>query len=303
MIYTCTVNPSLDYYLKVTPPLSGSGINRTENEDFNAGGKGVNVSIVLNNLMIPNVALGFLGGFTKDYYLSFIKKYTYIEPLFTTINENTRINLKILSDHSIDINAKGPHVSDEEFERFRKRLFRIYPGDIFVLSGNVQNDLFTRMSEVIHELALSDIKIVLDTNEELLKNCFDAKPFLVRLTKNDLQSITAMEDTVVAIRKLVDLGIQNVLVHGDDREVFLGSASGIYVLHHEEKEGLNTTGMDDSMVAGFLYAIQKGALPLEAFRYANAAGMATALGDGLADRRVTEECFASMNKEERIDEE
>ena len=99
MIYTCTVNPSLDYYLKVTPPLSGSGINRTENEDFNAGGKGVNVSIVLNNLMIPNVALGFLGGFTKDYYLSFIKKYTYIEPLFTTINENTRINLKILSDH------------------------------------------------------------------------------------------------------------------------------------------------------------------------------------------------------------
>ena len=65
MIYTITFNPALDYIVKMDKFDLGQ-VNRTTREDVYAGGKGINVSIVLNNLSIENKALGFIAGFTGD---------------------------------------------------------------------------------------------------------------------------------------------------------------------------------------------------------------------------------------------
>ena len=131
---------------------------------FDAGGKGVNVSIVLNNFRIPSVCMGFLGGFTKDYYLSFIANYPNIQPLFTTIADNTRINVKIMDAKSeTSINAKGPHITDSEFQRFKSRLNNIYTDDIFILSGNIEVEIKDRMIALVHELCEDGVKVLLDT--------------------------------------------------------------------------------------------------------------------------------------------
>lgn len=297
MIYTCTVNPSLDYYLTFDSHIQGSVINRAVKEDFDAGGKGVNVSIVLNNLMIPNVALGFLGGFTKDYYLSFIKKYSYIEPLFTSIKDNTRINLKIFAGESIDINAKGPHISGEEFDRFKKRLYRIYPGDIFVLSGNVQQEIAAPMIDLIHELKHNEVKIVLDTDINFIRSCLDASPYLLRINEEEAKRLTEEEDSMRAIEKIYENGAKNVIMPIVDRGSLFRCDEGFFRCLHSESESVNTTGMSDSMVAGYLYAIQKGANSLEAFKYANAAAIATVLNDGLASRKATEDNFDLLKVE------
>lgn len=295
MIYTCTVNPSLDYYLTFDSNIQGGTINRALKEDYDAGGKGVNVSIVLNNLMIPNVALGFLGGFTKDYYLSFIKKYSYIEPLFTSIKDNTRINLKIFANEAIDINAKGPHISEEEFDRFRKRLYRIYPNDIFVLSGNVQTEIFDKMVDLICDLSSNGIKIVLDTSVELVENCLKYRPYLVRLNEDDLLKFGKNKDKAETMKYLVANGINNLIVPVGEFGSIFACSEGLYQCLHDEKDKANTAGMADSMVAGYLYAIQKGASPIEAFRYANAASAATVLTGNLATREATEENFNRLN--------
>ena len=97
MIYTCTLNPSLDYYMEFDKVELGK-TNRSSLEYYEAGGKGINVSIVLNNLMIPSRALGFVGGFTKDFFISLLQKYEYIEPVFTFIEGHTRINVKVKGD-------------------------------------------------------------------------------------------------------------------------------------------------------------------------------------------------------------
>ena len=83
MIYTCTLNPSLDYYMEGQQELEPGKLNRSQLEYYEAGGKGINVSIVLNNLGIPSRAVGFLGGFTKDFYISLLAKYEFILPNFT----------------------------------------------------------------------------------------------------------------------------------------------------------------------------------------------------------------------------
>ena len=51
MIYTVTFNPSLDYIVSVKDFRPGM-TNRTSSELMLAGGKGINVSIVLGNLGI-----------------------------------------------------------------------------------------------------------------------------------------------------------------------------------------------------------------------------------------------------------
>ena len=65
MIYTVTFNPSLDYIVEVDDFKLGM-TNRTSYEHMLPGGKGINVSIVLNNLGIESTALGFMAGFTGD---------------------------------------------------------------------------------------------------------------------------------------------------------------------------------------------------------------------------------------------
>ena len=65
MIYTVTFNPSLDYIVRLDSFTAGK-INRVNYEQVLAGGKGINVSIVLQNLGQKSTALGFLAGFTGE---------------------------------------------------------------------------------------------------------------------------------------------------------------------------------------------------------------------------------------------
>ena len=44
----------------VVPSCRSGEVNRTESEKIMAGGKGINVSIVLNNMGVENTALGFI---------------------------------------------------------------------------------------------------------------------------------------------------------------------------------------------------------------------------------------------------
>lgn len=63
MIYTVTVNPALDYVMQLKKVDAGS-VNRSNDCQFLAGGKGINVSQILNQLDVDNTAWGFVGGFT-----------------------------------------------------------------------------------------------------------------------------------------------------------------------------------------------------------------------------------------------
>ena len=63
MVYTVTFNPALDYVLEVSS-LASDDIIRAKREELIAGGKGINVSVILSRLGIKNRALGFLAGFS-----------------------------------------------------------------------------------------------------------------------------------------------------------------------------------------------------------------------------------------------
>lgn len=289
MIYTCTTNPSLDYYITLKDLKMGIN-NRSDMEMFEAGGKGVNVSIVLNNFHIQSTCLGFLGGFTKDFYLSFISAYPNIQPLFTTIKENTRINVKIMdSNYETGLNAIGPHISDEEYNKFKSRLFNIYSDDIFVLSGSVEDEIEDRIVENVKELGRDGVRIVLDTEPQLIDQLIESKPFMIKLNDTYLEY---KNDSLENLAKdMVNRGVKFVLYSSVNKRSYLFTQDEILMCNSLEGGLVNSTGSADSMVAGFIYGVIRGANSIESFKYANAASLATSMSNDLGSKEKIEQLF------------
>lgn len=296
MIYTCTINPSLDYYLTLDELKTGI-TNRSEMEMYDAGGKGVNVSIVLNNLGIPNSCLGFLGGFTKEFYLTFLVGFPNIQPLFTSINDNTRINVKIMDNNlETSLNAKGPKITQEEFDKFKLRLNKVYKDDIFVLSGNIQDDIQPQMLETIRELSQDGVRIVLDTDGDATDDLVDCKPFMIKINDSYLSysNLTVEE----ACKNFIDKGVKYVLYSNAGKPSYLYTADKIYRCKNQENSLINSTGSSDSLVAGALYGFIRGADPEECFKYANAASLATSMSNDLGSKQKIEELFDTIEVEQ-----
>ena len=167
MIYTVTVNPALDYVMQLEKVEAGS-VNRSNDCQFLAGGKGINVSQILNQLDVDNTAWGFVGGFTgKELVRQLnVKK---IESDFVTISDDTRVNVKIHAQKETEINAAGPKIDAQEITAFKARLDDLNEGDIVVLSGSLAPSLPTDFYEqLLPTIREAGAEFAIDTTGEAL---------------------------------------------------------------------------------------------------------------------------------------
>lgn len=265
MIYTLTTNPSLDYYINLTNDIVFGGKNRSSIETFEAGGKGVNVSIFLDELGMASTTLGFLGGFTKDIYLDYINRYKNIQPSFTSIKENTRINITNLVDNT-SINAKGPNISDDEFNHLSKRLNSIYSNDFLIISGNIQDEIKDKMINLINGFDLNDIRLVIDSETDILDQIKLDNCLLVKINKT-FNSFDEIKNEAI---KLLSKNIKNVLYEDrQSKEVYLFGKDFAYKYIENDKEG--NVHYTDSFISGLVYSFARGANSKEAFSFACAA--------------------------------
>ena len=263
MIYTITTNPSLDYYVKIKDLKVGT-TNRSEGEDYDAAGKGVNVSKVLNDMNISSIALGFLGGYNKDHYLDLLAKYDKIQPQFIMINDNTRINIKIDGDKETSLNALGPKIEQKEWDRFVKRLDSIFDNDYVVLSGNVQDDLSNSLIAAMKDLIDNNVKVILDTDEDIVLNLLEKGPYLIKMT-GDMSE----EELFNKAKEYIEKGSKYVMYSSYHKPAYLFKEDEYYVCEDFKSVDESFIGANDTMIAGLLYASLKAATIYEAFLYAN----------------------------------
>ena len=291
MIFTCTLNPSLDYYMEFDGPIkAGSRNNRSTLEYYEAGGKGINVSIVLNNLGIPSRALGFIGGFTKDFYISLLAKYDHIIPNFTYINGHTRINVKCHAAQHTNMNAAGPYITDGDMKNLASKAERLTEGDYLILAGVTPEYLEDDVEKMLAELIENKVKVIMDTNPSLMQKMVKYKPFMIKTTSTELGEMTgakvdSIEDTAAAAKAVHEAGVENVLILYHGREGILACSEGTYrteILQHDK--AVNTVGTGDSMIAGFLMSYLRSRDALDSFRYGASCGSATAYSKGLATK-------------------
>ncbi len=280
MIYTVTFNPAIDYIVNVNAFKTGE-VNRVNNDIKYPGGKGINVSRVLNNFGVGTKALGFIGGFTGD----FIKNYIEDEGVktdFIKVEEDTRINVKLKSDEETEINGYGPNITEENLNSLFDKIKKLNNDDILVLSGNAQKSVPRDIYAQIQNICIqNNVKVVVDTTGEALLNTLNNRPFLIKPNIHELSEmlnvdIDNIDDTIHYAKKLVDMGAQNVIISMAGDGALLICDEGIYNASTLNGEVKNSVGAGDSLIAGFLASYYKEKDILKAFKLGIATGSATA---------------------------
>ena len=303
MIYTVTLNPSIDYVIKVDNLTKGK-VNRVSVEHVYPGGKGINVTRILKSLDNDNIALGFVSGFTGDYIVNSLKDLN-LKSEFIKVKEGfTRINVKIKSNEETEINGQGPKISEEELKEFYAIIDRLVDGDILILSGSIPSCLDEKLYEKIMERVNSkDIKVVVDATKNLLLNVLKYRPFLIKPNNHELAEmfdveLKSTEDVIFYARKLKEMGAQNVLISmGGNGALLVSEDDEVFISSVAKGEVINSVGAGDSMVAGFVSGYLKTGSYEEALRLGAASGGATAFSSDLASRKFIDKLVKEINVE------
>lgn len=290
MIYTVTFNPAIDYIMRAESVRLGR-TNRSSSEGVQFGGKGINVSCILQELGVENTALGFIAGFTGEALASYLTRKG-IRTRFITLPEGmTRINVKLKtvgeSMEETEINGSGPAIPPSSMDELNAILDTLTEGDTLVLAGSIPASLPRDVYRLILErLAKKGIRFVIDAEGSLLTATLPYAPFLIKPNRAELEGIVGRSlptdaDLVQAAAELQEMGARNVLISlGGDGALLLDEHG---VCHREPAVGgkpVNTVGAGDSMVAGFVAGADRGYG--YALRLGLAAGGATATSEGLA---------------------
>ena len=299
MIYTVTFNPAIDYVVR-TGEMEIGATNRSNSEEIYFGGKGINVSMVLKELDMPSIALGFVAGFTGVAIEKGVQE-AGIETDFVHLeNGFSRINVKIKSSQETELNGQGPHITERAIREFFAKLDCLKDGDTIVLAGSIPNTLPADIYEqILQYLSGKNIKAVVDATGELLLRVMKFKPFLVKPNNHELGelfhvTLQTNEEIAQYARKLQEMGARNVLVSM--------AGDGALLIDENGKEHFcdvckgtvrNSVGAGDSMVAGFLAGSKDGDYEY-ALKLGTATGGATAFADGLAKREDIDRLLAQL---------
>lgn len=291
MIYTVTFNPCLDYAVRISNFAIGE-INRTETEEIFPGGKGINVSVVLQNLGIENTALGFIGGFTGAQIEKFLKDRGCHTDFIRADSGFSRINVQIMSHEETAINGQGCFISDKNISELFAKLDTLISGDILVLAGSIPNTLPTDIYERIMErLQDKSIRFVVDATQDLLLNVLKYKPFLIKPNHHELgemfhKTLKTDEEIIEHAKKLKEMGAINVLISMAGEGAILVSEEGeVYKMKPPKGKVVNSVGAGDSMVAGFITGCLKSKDYKEALKMGIATGSASAFLPWLAEKK------------------
>ncbi len=288
MIYTVTLNPSLDYIVSVADFRLGK-TNRTASEYIFPGGKGLNVSMVLKNLGMESTALGFVAGFTGREIVRRIEEMGLRSRLILLQQGISRINFKLKSVEGTEINGMGPEITEQELGQLMRQLDGLQSGDVLFLSGSVPGSLPTDIYAGIMQLLKGrGIRIAVDAAGELLMKVVLCHPVLIKPNHHELGEIYGVElrtreEAVPYAKALREAGAENVLVSMAGEGAVLAAADGhIYAAPAPCGKLVNSVGAGDSMVAGFMAGLLEGGDCREAFKLGLAAGSASAFSENLA---------------------
>lgn len=308
LIGTITLNPAIDkrYFLE---DFSLGDVHRTDNYLQTAGGKGINVARVVKILGEDVVATGFLGGNNGDYIRGCIREIDIVDR-FTPIQMETRLCMAILTDGiQTEILESGPVISDEELSNFyldyEKTLKDI---DILTISGSIPSgvpkDIYAKL---INKATLLGIRVMLDTSSESLIQGIKAKPYLIKPNLDELMQlfgrpIVNIDDIEWAGKKLMEEGIEVVVISMGDRGSMVFADENIYRVTTPKIKAVNPVGCGDSMLAGIAVGISRGYDLVEQIRLGTACGISNALEKktGYVNEEIVKElCKTTVVKQVR----
>ena len=292
MIYTVTFNPSIDYVMFVDD-FKIDGLNRAQDTNKFAGGKGINVSRVLKTLEVDSTALGFAGGFPGDFIAQTLKD-SDIHTDFVQVDEDTRINVKLKTGQETEVNAQGPNVTDAQFQSLLNQIKETTDNDTVIVAGSVPksipSDAYAQIAKITKQ---TGAQLIVDAEKDLVESVLEYQPLFIKPNKDELEvmfntSVKSDEDVIKYAKQILDKGAQSVIVSlGGDGAIYVDRQQSIKAVNPKGKV-INTVGSGDSTVAGMVAGLATGLSVKDAFKQAVASGTATAFDADLATKDAIE---------------
>lgn len=263
MILTITANPSVDISYRLNK-LIIDDVNRVDEVEKDAGGKGIHVGYVLNQLGDEVVNSGFVGGKLGEYIVDSLKEKG-LASRFVKVSEETRNCIAILHEgNQTEILEKGPTISKESEKEFLDNLDEITKDcEIINISGSLPKGLDSSFYKKIIEYAKANNKFIsVDTSGSTLKDIIEAKvkPDLIKPNETEIKDVVnkeieSLDDLKEILSKdpfkdisivIVSMGKDGALVKINDK---------FYKASVPKVEAVNPVGSGDSSLAGALSSI------------------------------------------------
>ena len=300
MYYTITLNPAIDMLTKVENFELGK-LNRTGESDYVIGGKGINISLLLNNIGKESKALGFIAGFTGYFIKEELKKKG-IKSNFVETNGFTRINIKLTTEQETEINSQSSKVAKENIKEFFDTLEELSDNDTVFLSGNIipgmDSDDFAAIAKKVRE---KGAKLVVDSNKDMVLDTLKYKPFIIKPNEFELGEMFGVkigntEEIAKYAKKLQEMGAENVLVSRGSKGAILFTNEGdIFTANTAMGKVISTIAAGDSMLAMFVAKYDETGDYRLSLQYASAAGGATSFSAGVGKKKLIDELLSQIN--------
>ncbi|MGQ9629896.1 MAG: 1-phosphofructokinase family hexose kinase [bacterium] len=263
MITAVALNPAVDVTL-IFEDFRVGEVNRARRSLISPGGKGINVAKAVHSLGHRTVALGFLGRENSSFLRDSLKGLG-IATDFVEVKGRTRTNYFINErttgrETVINTDSEFDFLYDDEND-LRARVKR-YAGesDFMIFSGSVPSGLPKGIYADLIEIARGEgCRTVLDADDEPLKLGLKAKPFIVKPNLRELEraldvKIDSREEAVDGMRRLIDGGIEVVILTMGGEGSIVASQRGIWFVHPQKVKVVSPLGAGDAYVAGFCVA-------------------------------------------------
>lgn len=288
MIVTVTMNPAIDKTVEIKSLLPG-GLNRIQRVEYDAGGKGINVSKTLRELGGESVATGFLGG-NAGRTIAHVLEERGITSDFIWVDGETRTNTKVFEESGAltELNEPGPMISDAQLKQLIEKLEGYAKEDtLFILAGSIPAGVGPEIyKDIIERVHQKGAKVLLDADGTLFRYALEVGPEMIKPNRAELEEYMNMdhqaseEELRDVTRKLIETGIETVLVSMGEsgamliREGYEVKSPALPVKAH------STVGAGDAMVAALAYSWDKKLANEETMRFcmAASAGAVTTIG-------------------------
>ncbi len=294
MITTVCMNPCFDKTASVDALRAGC-VNRLRDVRYDAGGKGINVAVVLKRLKVEASCVGCIGETDEQAFLEMLKK-DELDFRYLRLPGKLRTNLKLCDESGksvTEFNEPGLAMDERQQAQFLELLKKEAADSRYVaLSGRLpQGCADDAYQKCLSALAGKDC--VLDAAGGALLAGLKEKPYLIKpnlpemeaIMKKELRTLRSIRDAALF---LIRYGARNVIVSmGKYGAMFTDGKSTLFspALQVEQR---STVGAGDAMIGGVLMGLSQGEHLRDSFRYGMAAGAASVMTDGTQLIRVTD---------------
>lgn len=304
MITTVTLNVSLDKAYRINTVVESGKVIRVSSCNNTAGGKGLNVSRVVDICGEKVLATGFVGGNIGNLVEELLEKDN-IDNKFVHVKSETRNCINILDENNISTEflESGEMIYDNEVEKFISEFDKIIDlSDVITISGSIPKgvpiDIYSTLINMIKEKGK---KVILDTSNQPLKEGIKALPTMIKPNSEEIEmllglSISNKTELLESAVNLHKKGIELVVVSLGKDGALLVCDEGIYHGKPPKLEVVNTVGCGDSMVAAFAVGLSRGYSYKECLKYAISISAANAmsLSTGSFEKETAEEIYNNV---------